>query len=1437
MMNKAMFPAFKFLSLDYAYENVMRQKLATSWMLIQFPKGILQDEDYCHNKIFVNDIYRRPWKRSIPTCKLHEENSITDDWKKYASNAEFLEKKEELIDIVPSSNPCSQIDLEEVSLLTESYATKHFHSHEDCWKSTLPTNIDDYILPEETVFLDYLAQFRLHLPGLATLLSRLKTFSVQDPLVGFNRVLSAKDTLYRLDTSTNEHLEPNILLEEFHLLSPSAEESLILPCTLELDEHAKEGRSFMSDLIARLQLAPEKVSEMEGLTSTAGLTKIQPKNDFIEQSTIKRSPDPCKYEEALDTVCFRSYHEAELEVSLTPPCLVSKDTANKICVNLAEEELSPTSPIFYITDVAEDIIECLEYNADIKHLLLKVPHIQNKSERFTIDEIKQNMSINPDISIDVTLEDNWWHTLGQNEENNKSIEPLTANIPSTHSLTPTKMESFNTITASQLESILEESVCQCSLKQNIIVHNHEEQARSRDSSPSKIIHIQPPSQRNVSVTFADPISTADTTHSLIHENEEDESSVLLPLQKHEPKQNLQSITTAASSISHVKPANINLRDTCKAHKSMDGGLCGPEKLAKNDADLLSSFIVLRTKSLLGQAENRQTEKLQVHANGTQNCRPEHKENNVVSCNAEYDGSPQKRSEENSKHHQITVHFTPTDSQCQAYRVLQAEAAPVLNKLKGFGLSACTVWNFASVTFDCTRFFLRQQEKTISDSCKIGNKSDKDMMMFKNASLLHILVTLRDLILTCSLDTALEYLYKAKHMYKSALGVCLEHVWGKLRIVQFVRDKTEEVNPKMTALLDWIEKEDIEHKQLKVLILTRMDSGVIAETLNNALSKTKVLKAIGLCPASETTFVDPKSVLNSLISYAFIITNNQYIGNDFPWAHFMLVIEYDCTDCWLKLSHDRNVSHMTLKPFLPDALILESTKHSGKDLLCDMQVPYVFLSSEELINSSEILQVLESRYNMTFIERSCSASLQLFGKSSPCAMITIDVSTVIILQRLDEFMHDKSAENLILKLVALSLQYSYCWVLLYAKQRSHSEYNLSGDILHNITLIYAAVVQLTSKSEDLEIKVLISPGVDETGSCIHQIVDHMLMSCTSDPYKWLDRSWLSVLITKAENILLSFPCINPMVAQLMLCRGVSLQWLLSATNDQLKKLLPEVPSKFLKLSRSTSSPRPADSHTPANMEHCGSTDNVQGSVVSVHNPCISITENKKNIFELQLSSAFGAESYIRATPPAPELSNSFGDICSTGSTFLGFSSNQKKAAWPENVFEQHIHQSTDQKRSLVSSPFPSGKDGFLQRVFHHPHHVDSSMENKPSFSINSKHFFADLPMQQNQPYCITKLENVMYTSQPLPTEKQSDPLQGERTFHNHLLSGSNNESDYFNFSQMRFVGKRRFMISSLTVKEGTLSGKTCSQPDQGKRRKLTYERVPGRCDGQTRLKFF
>ncbi|XP_038661506.1 uncharacterized protein LOC119970640 [Scyliorhinus canicula] len=166
--------------------------------------------------------------------------------------------------------------------------------------------------------------------------------------------------------------------------------------------------------------------------------------------------------------------------------------------------------------------------------------------------------------------------------------------------------------------------------------------------------------------------------------------------------------------------------------------------------------------------------------------------------------------------------------------------------------------------------------------------------------------------------------------------------------------------------------------------------------------------------------------------------------------------------------------------------------------------------------------------------------------------------------IEELTTEKASDFIIRRLTTLALQYNCCWLIFYPKQDLSSQYCFNGRVFHNLTLIYAALVPFVMKSEEIEVKVVITPGIIETTQVVRQIADFTLLSSNQDPFTWLDRSWLSTLPSEDEKQLLNFPSLNSLVAQLMLKKAPSMAWLLSATVNELQDVLPEVPGKALKL---------------------------------------------------------------------------------------------------------------------------------------------------------------------------------------------------------------------------------------------------------------------------------
>ncbi|MED6287593.1 hypothetical protein CHARACLAT_017987, partial [Characodon lateralis] len=287
------------------------------------------------------------------------------------------------------------------------------------------------------------------------------------------------------------------------------------------------------------------------------------------------------------------------------------------------------------------------------------------------------------------------------------------------------------------------------------------------------------------------------------------------------------------------------------------------------------------------------------------------------------------------------------------------------------------------------------------------------------------------------------------------------------------------------------------------------------------------------------------------------------------------------------------------------------------------------------------------FSVTVLERSPCPTLQKLGGIHNYAVITVDESTAIIIQEQDELGQDGASEGLVMRLSALSLQYSCCWLILHCPDIQCGGF--SSEAFNNLVLVYSSLVLFGMKSKELDVKVLIVSEVLEMAQFIIQICFNTLMSRDIDPLTHLNRDWLTVSPSQEEECLSQFPCINPLVSQLMLKRAPSLQWLLGAGLPQLTELLPEVPHKVLKLFSDITSLYSRDAEPKS--------------------PQTTINETNQQTGPLKSPQTFSAESEFMNCPQ-PELFSS-----GPNSSFLCGAMN------PEDLFPNGDPDSSDFKSDL------------------------------------------------------------------------------------------------------------------------------------------------------------
>ncbi|NXO00682.1 SHOC1 protein, partial [Rhinopomastus cyanomelas] len=1063
----------------------------------------------------------------------------------------------ELVEVIPSSNTSSQIDKEELFSLTKN-VLKEESTQDKYLKIDYATEFkkqcQDLCMEEEFIFVDSLENLRKKLPSSCVLLSRLQFFLVKDPLLDSKGQNLTEDNIFRACLTFQKEMkteeskrELQEIKENFCTICVKDEEVsccflqnmyFTLPFELGFGKTSNSRSDSVKvpsyvELKGLLNLAPETMADED-------MCKEMIKADLKAEITYKL--EISKYCPIPQEICCSSSRSMlefcesdEMELPLTPLDRQQKARVNSLCAGLKEEPIPLASNSILITEPSMEYLEFLVWQSekyeDKTNSLLFVEHqtVKLAYQRCSLTELMEILPVEVEEPKLSSLEEGWWFHLGLNPVSTETLEQLSIAVSNTNNLLPTVAETFTQFTSYQLKKLLSAEIHQA----DKVIHPRTALKIQRQNLPMNAAS----SAKNDSTDK----SVEELTGGTIIKNKLEEAVYFLS----------QENKTSKSSES------VNCKDMFSKQDNSDSSLKAASFVLAtkwdSDGSDLNNFIILRSKQTLTLREAKNNVDIpekehRMHA---------HKEDSSV-CE-----TLRTEEEEPENEDSVTVSVQASESHCQAYCLLEEATTPVLTDLTNLSVLASVNWSFDSIKFDHTRFFLKQQEKVICDHFKEGKVDEKDIMLFRYAALVHLLVTVRDLLLTCGLDTALGYLSKAKDIYKSVLEPCLNNVWRQFMIVQYSSQKKHETNSKIMELQRQILKRMQSYgkeQNFKVLIITRMDSEREKTALIHTLSGVQGLKAMDLNSKKKGTLLGCKDVISN--RYSCIIVHNQQIGADFPWAHFSLVMEYDYSEnsCWKKLCKNLNVTYMTFKTAIPETS--QMWDHRGSFLLA-VEIPYVFLTTEGLLNTPDSLQLLESKYSITFVERSSSYSLKLFGSADRYVVLTIDECTAVFLQSLEELNCENSCDNVTSKLMALSLQYTCCWIVFYSRERLSSEYGLRGDTLLNLVTIYATLIELTQKSEDFDVKVLLTPGIDETGVVIRLIADNILIASSVSPHEWLDRSWLSVLPSEAEKFLLTFPCINPLAAQCMLKKGSSLNSLLFASFNQLQELLPEVPEKILK----------------------------------------------------------------------------------------------------------------------------------------------------------------------------------------------------------------------------------------------------------------------------------
>ncbi|KAM4577078.1 protein shortage in chiasmata 1 ortholog [Odontesthes bonariensis] len=774
-----------------------------------------------------------------------------------------------------------------------------------------------------------------------------------------------------------------------------------------------------------------------------------------------------------------------------------------------------------------------------------------------------------------------------------------------------------------------------------------------------------------------------------------------------------------------------------------------------------------------------------------------------------------------------VQVQATASQLQAYCELLAFAQPYLSSAREMGLNFQKWGDFSCLAPDQTHFLLKQQERALHRNPEQCADLVRDQeVLFNQAALIHVLVTFKELLLKCDLRAALEYLTKAAE-------VCAEQsvkqLLKRLQIILYLSHKKQESNLKLLELqrllAEWLHSRNEPNTTERILVILSVDSDDNRSMIINTLSQVPGVTATSLFPDEVKKKLNGASVVSSLCDSDCVVVYEQHVGPDFPWSCFSLVVEFDRPgqSPWSTVCSERSISHLAFNTSVSD------TDTEKASWCLENNVPYVLFVTEGLLNCPQLLQTLESGFNVTVLERNHSPTLQLLGGINNYAVITVDESTVIIIQEQKELCQERASEGLVMRLTALSLQYSCCWLILHCPDSQGGGF--SSEAFSNLALVYSSLVLIGMKSEALDVKVLMVSEVFEMAKFINRICFTSLMSNDKEPLSYLNRDWLTVIPSQEEECLSQFPCINPLVSQLMLNRAPSLQWLLRAPFAQLKELLPEVPQKVLKLfSDITSlySTKEDSKHNETNQQTSPSQ-----SPWTLTGDC----EHVNSLHPEQLSSdhnfslLFGAAS----------AENIF---CEQAPDFTDFKLDPNYSFDSPDVNTQRTWTIRDACREEHKPPFRRSRAGAAGRVVERGNDEWTPRPTQNDYFSYLQPADSPLKMDSTFSYCDAPQQSAYCQRSPHPLV-HSD-LQHPHSHHipcslsptlDVTWGQSGNDSSLkemtavsANYGSNSWKGQER----KRSVEAAGVAGSVLTPLKRGR---LSYERVPGRSDGQTRLRLF
>ncbi|XP_065905236.1 uncharacterized protein [Dysidea avara] len=476
------------------------------------------------------------------------------------------------------------------------------------------------------------------------------------------------------------------------------------------------------------------------------------------------------------------------------------------------------------------------------------------------------------------------------------------------------------------------------------------------------------------------------------------------------------------------------------------------------------------------------------------------------------------------------------------------------------------YSLSNLTVNEVKRFFKKQAASFNFDSNNGEMQD----LYKLAVLLFIYYSTVDVLLHCSPAIAMSQLMGLQEQYYNIIGRELEPLRVEMVDLQVGLKERRCAHPKMehlrTVICHWITKNE-QRRRKALVVLEREFPSLSVEILDIFQS----IKGLSACvhfwtPSDGTMDKYQDTVENRFHYYDCLVVPKYSLTTQFPWQRVSLLVEYEHTVDITLPNNVPSLEHVMLKCVshsFPGLSGQDANSLNQGEISVTNKEQYTFIGSEILTQNSELLRLLETKQNITVLERQYSIIIPPM-KSRCCiatADVIIDTRSGILLRHISELEESSGLKEIVNLIYILCKQYELLWIILYCT--SDDGYPYAGDVTINISRLHASLAHFDIMTDEFQAKVVHVGSMVDVADIIRSIGEQahrtdMVWGSTG----WGNRSWLCTDISKHEAFLLSFCSVNSFSAQVMLA-VCSLQQLLTMSLSQLTATIPWVPAKVLK----------------------------------------------------------------------------------------------------------------------------------------------------------------------------------------------------------------------------------------------------------------------------------